>query len=75
MSTTVSSRGRITIPKRLRDLGIVPGSKIDFEYAPDGRIVMVKSGEKVPSRFAKMLGTAGEGLSTDEIMALMRGES
>lgn len=76
MSATVTSKGQITIPKRVRDLlGIVPGSKIDFERAADGRIVLVKLGKKAPSRFAKLVGSAGEGLSTDEIMALMRGES
>ncbi|CAN5213252.1 AbrB/MazE/SpoVT family DNA-binding domain-containing protein [soil metagenome] len=76
MSVTVSSRGQITIPKRVRDLlGIVPGSKIDFERASDGRIVLVKLGTKVPSRFARLRGRAGKGMSTDEIMAMTRGES
>jgi len=76
MSTTVTSKGQITIPKRVRDLlGIVPGSKIDFERGADGRIVLVKLGKKVPSRFARVRGSAGTGPSTDEIMALLRGES
>ena len=75
MSTTVTSKGQITIPKRVRDLlGIVSGSKIDFERASDGRIVLVKLGKKVPSRFAQVRGSAGKGPSTDEIMALLRGE-
>ncbi len=76
MSTTVTSKGQVTIPKRVRDLmGLKPGSTVDFERAPDGRIVLVKSGKKMPSRFARLRGRAGKGLSTDEIMALMRGES
>jgi antitoxin PrlF len=75
MSTTVTSKGQITIPKRVRDLlDIGPGSKVEFERAPDGRIVLVKCGTKVPSRFAKLRGSAGKGLSTDEIMAMTRGE-
>jgi len=74
MSTTVTSKGQVTIPKRVRDLlGIGPGSKVDFERASDGRIVLVKQGKKLPSRFAKLRGRAGKGMSTDEIMALMRG--
>jgi len=76
MSITVTSKGQVTIPKRVRDLlGIRPGSKVDFESAPDGRIVLVKQGKSVPSRFAKLRGRAGKGMSTDEIMALMRGEA
>jgi AbrB family looped-hinge helix DNA binding protein len=75
MSTTVTSKGQVTIPKRVRDLlGIVPGSKVDFERTSEGQIVLVKLGKKVPSRFARVRGSAGKGPSTDEIMALLRGE-
>ena len=76
MSTTVTSKGQVTIPKRVRDLlGIGPGSMIDFERAPDGRIVLVKVEEKAyPTRFARLRGHAGKGLSTAEIMAMTRGE-
>lgn len=75
MSSTVTSKGQVTIPKRVRDLlGIGPGSAIDFERAADGRIVLVKAGKKTrPSRFARLRGHAGTGLSTDEIMAMTRG--
>ncbi|HLO34446.1 MAG TPA: AbrB/MazE/SpoVT family DNA-binding domain-containing protein [Candidatus Deferrimicrobium sp.] len=39
MKTTVSEKGQITIPKRLRDrLGLDPGTVLDFEEA-DGRLV------------------------------------
>ena len=76
MSATVGSRGQITIPKHVRDLlGIVPGSKIDFQRAPDGRIVLAISGKKVLGRFARLRGSAGKGMSTDEITALTRGET
>lgn len=76
MSATVTSKGQITIPKRVRDLlGIKPGSLVDFERGKDGRIVLVKVGKKAgPSRFARLRGHAGKGLSTDDIMAMTRGE-
>ena len=77
MAATVTSKGQITIPKAVREqLGIGPGSVIDFERTEDGRVVLVKAGKKArPSRFARLRGSAGKGLSTDEIMALTRGEN
>jgi len=76
MSTTVTSKGQVTIPKRVRDLlGIGPGSLIDFERGQDGRIVLVKIEKKArTNRFVRLRGHAGKGLSTDEIMAMTRGE-
>jgi antitoxin PrlF len=75
MATTVTSKGQVTIPKPVRDhLGIVPGSQIAFRRAADGSIVVEKAdGTRQPSRFAKVIGSAGPGPSTDEIMALLRG--
>jgi AbrB family looped-hinge helix DNA binding protein len=75
---TVTSKGQVTIPKLVRDrLGISAGSKVDFEIAEDGRAFLRKIGKRVvkPSRFARMRGTSTSGLTTDEIMALTRGES
>jgi AbrB family looped-hinge helix DNA binding protein len=76
MSATVTSKGQITIPKRVRDLlGLKPGSLIDFDRGEDGRIVLVKVDKKPrANRFARVRGHAGKGLSTDEIMAMTRGE-
>jgi antitoxin PrlF len=76
MPTTVTSKGQVTIPKPVRDrLGIKPGNAVDFEIGPDGEVVLVKvgAGRRV-SRFETLRGRAGAGLSTDEIMALTRGE-
>ena len=76
MATTVTSKGQVTIPKPVRDhLGIGPGSQIAFRRAADGTIVIEKAdGTRQPSRFAEVVGSAGPGLSTDEIMAMTRGE-
>ena len=76
MATTVTSKGQVTIPKLIRDrLGIEPGNAVNFELEADGRIVLVKIGGALPvNRFAALRGCAGQGLSTDEIMALTRGE-
>jgi AbrB family looped-hinge helix DNA binding protein len=76
MATAVTSKGQVTIPKPIRDrLGIERGDAIEFELAADGRVVMVKVDGRPPtSRFGALRGRAGEGLSTDEIMALTRGD-
>jgi AbrB family looped-hinge helix DNA binding protein len=78
MSTTVTSKGQVTIPKPVRDrLNIKPGSKVDFELAPDGRVVLVKAGKKsaMPrSRFESFRGSATVKITTEELMALTRGD-
>jgi antitoxin PrlF len=75
MGNRVTRKGQVTIPKRVRDhLGIEPGSIVEFEVAPDGRIVLVKQGAPQPSRFDKVRGTAPTKLTTDELMALLRGD-
>ncbi len=77
MATTVTSKGQVTIPKPVRDrLGIKRGDAVEFELAPDGRVIVVKVGGRRPaSWFAALRGRAGKGLSTDQIMALTRGEA
>jgi antitoxin PrlF len=77
MANTVTSKGQVTIPKPVRDhLGIVPGSQVAFRRATDGSIVIEKADGTAtqPSRFAKLRGSAGPGMTTDELMALLRGE-
>ncbi|MER9754808.1 AbrB/MazE/SpoVT family DNA-binding domain-containing protein [Mesorhizobium sp. M0166] len=76
MTTKVTAKGQVTIPKPVRELlGIVPGSRVDFRRADDGNVVITRSDKKQPaSRFAKLRGHAGTGLDTDAIMALTRGD-
>jgi antitoxin PrlF len=76
MATMVTSKGQVTIPKPLREhLGIEAGSAVEFELAPDGRVTLVKLDAARPiSRFEGLRGRAGAGLSTEEIMALTRGD-
>ncbi len=78
--TTLTSKGQVTIPKRLRDhLRLKPGAEVEFEVITDGRVVILAKG-KAPrgkSRFAKLVGSAkgkGNNMTTDQIMALTRGE-
>jgi antitoxin PrlF len=76
MGSRVTRKGQVTIPKRVRDyLGLAPGSVVDFDVTPDGRIVLINQDPTPkPSRFEKIRGTATVKMTTDEIMALTRGD-
>lgn len=76
MSTVVTRKGQVTIPKKVREhLGVGPGSAVDFVLEEDGRVTVRKAGKGPAKRspFARIRGRATAGLSTDEIMALTRG--
>jgi len=79
MSNQITSKGQVTIPKRIREfLGVKPGAAVDFEPTTDGRVVIVAAGRKLigkkkPSRFAALRGTATVKMTTQQIMALTRG--
>ncbi|MBI3045360.1 MAG: AbrB/MazE/SpoVT family DNA-binding domain-containing protein [Betaproteobacteria bacterium] len=79
MAHQVTVKGQVTIPKRVREyLGIRPGSGVEFEVGPQGDVVLRKAGRagkdaRPRSRFAALRGTRKSGLSTDEIMNLLRG--
>ena len=73
--TKITTKGQVTIPKQLREhLGLKPGSNVDFELADDGRVFLKTDGPKPESRFARLRGSAKLDMTTDEIMALTRGE-
>jgi len=79
MSTVVTQKGQATIPKPIRDLlRIGPGSRVEFLPAGDGGVRLVncevRKGGKSPSRFAALRGSATVRMSTEQIMALTRGD-
>jgi antitoxin PrlF len=40
-STTVTSKGQVTVPKRIRELlRVKPGDRLDFVVDPDGRVTV-----------------------------------
>jgi AbrB family looped-hinge helix DNA binding protein len=73
--TKITTKGQVTIPKRLRDhLGLKPRSFVEFELAGDGRLFLKTRLRAPESRFARLRGSAKLGMTTDEVMALTRGE-
>jgi antitoxin PrlF len=74
----VTVKGQVTIPKPIRDhLCLRPGDRVEFEVDADGDVVLRKADpgtEALKDRFADLMGCATAGLTTDEIMAVTRGE-
>ena len=76
----ITSKGQVTIPVEIREkAGLLPGTEVDFELDGDGvRIVRAKAprGETRGQRIVRRLrGSGTVRMTTDEIMALMRGEN
>ena len=72
----VTIKGQVTIPQEIREkLGITPAVEIDF-IEEKGRVYLVKrkgKGKKT-YKFSKLRGIANVKMTTDEIMALTRGD-
>ena len=76
MSTTLTTKGQVTIPKRIRDaLSLVPGCSVDFAVNRNGDLVVRKLGASPshkPDRFEAARGQADVKWRTDDLMALLR---
>ena len=78
MSTTLTVKGQVTIPKRIRDaLSLAPGCSVDFAVNREGEVVIQKVGarpSRKPDRFEVARGKADVKWRTADLMALLRGE-
>jgi AbrB family looped-hinge helix DNA binding protein len=73
----ITRKGQVTIPQDVRERhGLLPGTEVEF--VDDGRVVRLRkvTGAKRRGRrvVAHLRGRATRQLSTDQIMALTRGE-
>ena len=77
MTTTMTSKGQVTVPKKVRDaLRLSPGDGVDFDVNGDGQVVVRKAGGRPASkrdRFESARGKAQVKWRTDDLMALLRG--
>ena len=80
-TATLTSKGQITIPISLRErFGLNPGTEVEF-VASEGVLQLKprkrngKSASASERWLSKAAGSAKPGISTDEIMALTRGEA
>lgn len=76
MTTTLTRKGQVTIPKQIRDaLNLAPGSKVDFAVNDEGDVVIHKAGARKARkahRFEAARGKADIKWRTDDLMALLR---
>jgi len=75
----ITSKGQVTIPVAIREkTGLLPNTEVDFELDGDAvRIVRAKAPRKESrgERAVRLLrGSATVKMSTEELMALTRGE-
>jgi antitoxin PrlF len=73
--STVSEKGQITVPKRLRErLGIHPGDRLEL-VEDAGRLVATKTARSDGDPVDAVLGILNFDVSTDEAIRAMRGDS
>ena len=78
MAMRITSKGQVTIPVEIRErLGLLPNSEVEF--AVEGSAVRLRKARgrkrgRGRSIVAHLRGKATSGLTTDQIMALTRGE-
>ena len=74
----ITSKGQVTIPQDVRErLGLLPLSEVEFDVVGDSVRIRKARGKKTRGRMLldRLRGSAPKpGLTTDQIMALTRGE-
>ena len=73
----ITTKGQVTIPQDIRErLGLLPGGEVEFDVVGDSVRIRKKRGSK--SRGDRLLEAMRKApkpsMSTDELMALTRGE-
>jgi AbrB family looped-hinge helix DNA binding protein len=72
MTSTVSSKGQVTVPKGVRDrLGLRTGTIVEFEITGAG--VLLRKGHKGMRPVDRVRGILGRSRSTDDLINEMRG--
>jgi AbrB family looped-hinge helix DNA binding protein len=81
MATTLTSKGQVTIPKRIRDeLNLLPGASVEFSVNAAGEVVLHRPRPAKPprrpprDRFDAVRGSADVRWRTDALMKLLRAD-
>ena len=71
-TSTISSKGQITVPIDVREqLGLSPGTVVEFEVRPDG--VLLKKGSRGTHPVDRVFGTLALRAQVEEVLDEMRG--
>lgn len=74
----ITSKGQVTIPQDIRErLGLLPLSEVEFDIVGDSVRIRKARGKKTRGQMIvdRLRGSAPKpGMTTDEIMALTRGD-
>ncbi len=77
---TLTSKGQVTIPQEIREkLGLLPGTRVVFDVVGDSVRIRKAAEQRRGAELIERMRAAGRRagrprLSTDQIMALTRGE-
>jgi antitoxin PrlF len=85
MTTTVTVKGQVTLPKAVRDAaGIKPGDRVEVRNVPGVGVVIERERDDAQAAFRRQLediarrqpmrGGPFKDMTSDEIMRLLRGE-
>jgi antitoxin PrlF len=79
MTTTITVKGQVTLPKKVRDaVGLKPGDKVEVRATASGGVYIEKPGASQSYR-ERLEALAKEriirDITTDELMELSRGET
>ena len=80
VTVRITSKGQVTIPQDIREAaGLLPNTEVEFKYDGDVVSIVKAADAKRATRGARIvenLRTHGKGvrMTTDELMALTRGE-
>ena len=79
MATTVTVKGQVTIPKKVRDAaGIKPGDRVEVRVRAGGGAVIIEKQRELADYEARVRALAERrlirGITTDEIMEMSRGD-
>lgn len=78
MTTTITVKGQVTLPKAVRDaVGLKPGDKVDVRATASGGVYIEKPGRQ--SAYRKKLEAMSKrrlirGVNTDDYMKMLRGD-